>query len=117
MREKSLNFVKVFFADKDKILLQVKEYSKKLKKNHPEVEKVGLFGSYVTDEYGPSSDVDLLIVLKSNSKRFIDRIPDFLPSDIEVSCDCFPYTVDEINRMKSEDNPWILHVLEEAVWF
>jgi predicted nucleotidyltransferase len=117
MQEKSSNSVKVFFADKDKILLQVREYSKKLKKNHPEVEKVGLFGSYVTDEYGPASDVDLLIILKSSSKRFIDRIPDFLPSEIEVSCDCFPYTIDEINRMKSEGNPWILHVLEEAVWF
>jgi predicted nucleotidyltransferase len=117
MRQKSSSSVRVFFADKDKILLQVKQYSKKLKRNHPEVEKVGLFGSYVTDEYGPASDVDLLIILKSSSKRFIDRIPDFLPSEIEVSCDCFPYTIDEINRMKSEGNPWILHVLEEAVWF
>jgi predicted nucleotidyltransferase len=117
MRQKSSSSVRVFFADKDKILLQVKQYSKKLKRNHPEVEKVGLFGSYVTDEYGPASDVDLLIVLQNSSKRFIDRIPDFLPSDIQVSCDCFPYTVDEINRMKDEGNPWILHVLEEAVWF
>jgi predicted nucleotidyltransferase len=117
MQEKSSNSVKVFFADKDKILLQVEEYSKKLKKNHPEVVKVGLFGSYVTDKYGPASDVDLLIILKSSSKRFIDRIPDFLPSEIDVSCDCFPYTVDEINRIKSDDNPWILHVLEEALWF
>jgi predicted nucleotidyltransferase len=117
MRQKSSSSVRVFFADKDKILLQVKQYSKKLKRNHPEVEKVGLFGSYVTDEYGPASDVDLLIVLQNSSKRFIDRIPDFLPSDIQVSCDCFPYTVDEINRMKDEGDPWILHVLEEAVWF
>jgi predicted nucleotidyltransferase len=117
MRQKPSSSVRVFFADKDKILLQVKQYSKKLKRNHPEVEKVGLFGSYVTDEYGPASDVDLLIVLQNSSKRFIDRIPDFLPSDIQVSCDCFPYTVDEINRMKDEGDPWILHVLEEAVWF
>jgi len=117
MQEELSNFVKVFFADKDKILHQVKEYSKKLKKNHPEVEKVGLFGSYADDEYGPASDVDLLIILRSSSKRFIDRIPDFLPSDIEVSCDCFPYTIDEINEMKNEGNLWILHVLEEAVWF
>jgi predicted nucleotidyltransferase len=116
MQEESSNFVKVFFADKDKILLQVKEYSEKLKKNHPEVEKVGLFGSYATDEYGPASDVDLLIILKSCSKRFIDRIPDFLPHEIDVGCDCFPYTIDEINRMKNEGNPWILHVIEEAIW-
>ena len=117
MQEKSSNFVKVFFADKDKILHQVRQYSKKLKKNHPEVEKVGLFGSYSTDEYGPASDVDLIIILQSSSKRFVDRIPDFLPDDIDVSCNCFPYTTDEINKMKDEGNPWILHILEEAIWF
>ena len=117
MQEESSNFVKVFFADKDKILRQVKQYSKNLKSNHPEVEKVGLFGSYVIDQYGPSSDVDLIIILKSSSKRFIDRIPDFIPNNMEVSCDCFPYTIDEINRMNNDGNPWILHVLEEAVWF
>jgi len=117
MQEESSNFVKVFFADKNKILHQVKEYSKNLKKDHPEVEKVGLFGSYAVDEYVPASDVDLLIILKSSSKRFIDRIPDFLPNNIEVSCDCFPYTIDEINKMSNDNNPWILHVLAEAVWF
>ncbi len=117
MQEQSSNFVKVFFADKDKILLQVKEYSEKLKRDHPEVERIGLFGSYAVDQFGPASDVDLLIILRSSSKRFLDRIPDFLPQDIEVSCDCFPYTIDEINRMKDESNPWILHVLKEAVWF
>jgi predicted nucleotidyltransferase len=90
MPEKSSNFVKVVFADKDKVLRQLKDYAEKLKQSWPEVEKVGLFGSYATDTFGPASDVDLLIILRESSKRFLDRIPDFIPDNLSVGCDVFP---------------------------
>ncbi len=108
--------MKVVFADKDKVLRELKDYVQQLKSNRPEVEKVGLFGSYATDTYGPASDVDLLIILRQSDKRFRDRIPDFIPDNLSVSCDCFPYTTDEIEKMKRQDNPWIRHILKEAVW-
>ena len=116
MRGKSLNSVKVFFADKDKVLRQLKEYVADLKRKRPEVEKVGLFGSYATDTYGPASDVDLLIILQRSEKRFLDRIPDFIPENLSVGCDCFPYTSQEIEKMQKENNPWICYILKEVVW-
>lgn len=116
MPGKSSNSVKVFFADKEKVLRQLKDYISDLKRNKPEVEKVGLFGSYATDTYGPASDVDLLIVLKQSSKSFRDRIPDYIPEKLSVGCDCFPYTEGEIDKMQKEDNPWICHILKEVVW-
>ncbi len=116
MPEKSSNFAKVFFADKDKVLRQLKDYAKKLKRTSPEVEKVGLFGSYVTDTFGPASDVDLLIILKQSSKCFLDRIPDYIPDNLSVSCDVFPYTSEEVERMKKDYNLWLRHILKEVVW-
>ena len=116
MLEKSSNFVKVVFADKDKVLRQLKDYAAKLKRTWPEVEKVGLFGSYATGTFGPASDVDLLIILRHSSKRFLDRIPDFIPDNLAVSCDCFPYTSKEMDKMKQEGAPWIGHILKEVVW-
>ena len=116
MPEKSSNFVKVVFADKDKVLRQLKDYAEKLKQSWPEVEKVGLFGSYATDTFGPASDVDLLIILRESSKRFLDRIPDFIPDNLSVGCDVFPYTAEEIEKMKKDGSPWIRHVLKEVVW-
>ena len=116
MPEKSSNFVKVVFADKKKVLRQLRDYAKELKQTSPEVEKVGFFGSYATDTFGPASDVDLLIVLRNSSKRFLDRIPDYLPENLSVSCDVFPYTNEEIEKMKQESTPWIRHVLKEVVW-
>lgn len=115
MREKSSDFVKVVFADKKKVLRQLKDYARKLKQTS-QVEKVGLFGSYATDSYGPASDVDLLIILRKSSKRFLDRIADYLPENLSVACDVFPYTSAEIMTMKQERNLWIQRVLDEVVW-
>ena len=108
--------MKVVFADKANVLRQLKDYTKILKRTHPEVERVGFFGSYANDTYGPASDVDLLIILQQSDKRFLDRIPDFLPDNLSICCDVFPYTKEEIDRMKNERNLWIRHVLKETLW-
>jgi len=116
MRSESSDSVKVYFADKENVLHQLKEYVAVLKQSRPEVEKVGLFGSYASDTFGPASDVDLLIILKKSGKRFLDRIPDYMPENLSVSCDCFPYTAQEIDKMRCDKNLWISHILKEVVW-
>jgi len=108
--------VKVVFADKKKVLHQLKDYAKNLKGTWPEVERVGYFGSYANDTYGPASDVDLLIILRQSDKRFLDRIPDYIAENLSVACDCFPYTNRELEKMKQEKHPWICHILKEVVW-
>jgi predicted nucleotidyltransferase len=108
--------VKVVFADKANVLRLLKDYVKNIKRTHPEVERVGYFGSYANDTYGPASDVDLLVILRRSDKRFLDRIPDYMPDNLCVSCDVFPYTNEEIEKMKEDGNAWIRHVLREAVW-
>ena len=116
MLNKSSNSVKVVFADKANVLRQLKNYAKSIKRTHPEVERVGYFGSYANDTYGPASDVDLLIILRRSDRRFLDRIPDYIPENLSVSCDVFPYTVEEIENMKQEGNLWVRHILGEVVW-
>jgi len=116
MLNKSSNSVKVVFADKANVLRQLKDYAKRIKRTHAEVERVGFFGSYANDTYGPASDVDLLIILRESSKRFLDRIPDFLPDNLSVCCDVFPYTREELEKMQAQVNPWICRVLKETVW-
>lgn len=116
MPEKSSNFVKVVFADKGKVMRQLHRFVTELKRTRSEVEMVGLFGSYATDTFGPASDVDLLIILRQSNKRFLDRIPDFFPDNLSICCDVFPYTNEEMERMQAQNNPWIRHILKEAVW-
>jgi predicted nucleotidyltransferase len=115
MHDRSSNSVKVFFADKERVLREVRAWARELKKR-PEVEKVGLFGSYATGTCGPRSDADLLILLRTSDKPFCDCIPEFLPSGLSVPCDVFPYTTGEIESPQRDHSPWIQHILKEAVW-
>jgi predicted nucleotidyltransferase len=116
MRDRSSDSVKVFFADKPRVMRELRDWAAMLMRERPDVEKVGLFGSYATDTYGPRSDADLLIVLCASDKPFRDRIPEFLPDSISVPCDVFPYTADELNTLQREDSPWIRRILQEVLW-
>lgn len=117
MPEESSNSARTFFANRERVLQEVRNYAEAIKRRPDlQVLKIGLFGSYSKDTYGPASDVDLLIVLESNAQRFMDRIPDLLPENLSVACDVFPYTKDELERMQRENSPWIRHVLEEVIW-
>lgn len=116
MSVKSSDSVRVVFADKGKVIRELRDYARKLKQTQPAVEQVGYFGSYANDTYGPASDVDLLIILRQSDKHFLDRIPDFLPENLSICCDVFPYTSEEIKKMKQDNNLWLCHILKEVVW-
>ncbi len=59
---------------------------------HPEVEGVGYFGSCATDRYGPASDLDVVLVLRSSpAVRIMDRIPGYLPRRFPLGVQVFPY--------------------------
>jgi len=115
MSDRSSDSVKVFFADKAKVMRELHDWAADLRATHPEVEKVGLFGSYATDTYGPHSDADLLIILRASDKPFRDRIPDFLPGGLSVPCDVFPYTTAGIESLQRDGSLWINHILKEAI--
>jgi predicted nucleotidyltransferase len=114
--DRSSDSVKTFFADKARVMRELRAWAANLKATHPDVEKIGLFGSYATDTYGPRSDADLLIVLRASDKPFRDRIPDFLPAGLSVPCDVFPYTTGEIENLQRDESPWIRHILHEVLW-
>jgi uncharacterized protein len=69
-----------------------------------EIEEIVLFGSLVSGTPVPGSDVDLLIILSASAQPFVDRIPQFLPTAFPVGMDVFPYTRDEVERLKDEPN-------------
>lgn len=75
------------------------------------VEKIILFGSAArgdTDEY---SDLDLIIVKKTETP-FVQRLVEapLLP----VQADVFVYTPEEFERMQEHENPFIMSALEHS---
>ncbi len=80
-----------------------------------EPEKIIIFGSYVRDEMDEYSDLDF-VVIKKTEKRFIERLIEVARLiDLDLGkVDVFVYTPEEIERMIEWENPFIERVLKEG---
>jgi predicted nucleotidyltransferase len=79
-----------------------------------DVEKIILFGSLVTEDIHKTSDIDL-IVIKKTDKKFLDRLDEFYSKlNPKVAIDIFVYTPEEFKEMK-ENNSFIKWALKEGV--
>jgi predicted nucleotidyltransferase len=97
--------VKVRFLNREEIVSRLVVLAKRLLAARADVIEVSLFGSLVRGNYAPGSDADILILLREDSRRFIDRIPEFLThfSNVGVPIEVFPYTQDELEKMADRD--------------
>jgi predicted nucleotidyltransferase len=91
--------VRTFWLDKEYINCQIAKAVDALRADQ-NVQRIVLFGSFAEDRAVPGSDVDILIITKVDSRRFIDRILFYLEafSEIGIGVDVFPYTVDELDN-------------------
>lgn len=85
---------KAKFLNKEKVVRRLSVIASRVKRNDPNIKKIVLFGSLAKDTYTLRSDADLLIIIKNDTARFIDRIPKFSPLfiDVPVPVEVFPYT-------------------------
>jgi predicted nucleotidyltransferase len=93
-------------VDQDQIRKAVASFAAQIRKQHPEVERVIWFGSWVTGLPTPGSDVDLCLILSSSAKSPRDRISDYLPLGFPVGVDLFAYTNNEFEHLKHSSPGW-----------
>ena len=80
-----------------------------------DVQKVILFGSIGRDTQTRKSDIDLMIIMKTN-KRFFNRFDDFneiLSLVRDRSVDMLIYTPEELDRISHR--PFIKKILKEGI--
>jgi predicted nucleotidyltransferase len=101
-----LNSVVIKSANREEIAQAVTSYVAQLREQHPEIERVIWFGSWVTGLPTPGSDVDLCLILSSSDRSPRDRSPDYLPVGFPVGIDLFAYTRAEFERLRKESPSW-----------
>ena len=97
-----MNGVKVRFLNRNEILPRLLELANQLLASYPDILEISLFGSLARGNYAPGSDADIYILLREDSRRFVDRIPEFLDffSSAGLPVEVFPYTLEEKTEMK-----------------
>ena len=75
---------------------------KSIKKERPEVVRVGYLGSYARGDWGVGSDLDLLIVVKKTDLPFEKRGTQWDTTGLPVPVDIFVYTLAEFNNLSQK---------------
>ena len=78
--------------------------------------KAVVFGSYARGDADEYSDLDLIIVADTETP-FLERFRDYtgIYEIWRKGLDMLVYTPDELERMQSEENPFITHALAEGI--
>ena len=98
IQKRSYGSVKVFWLDRSLLMSRITRVARNLAGQHEAVVRVVLFGSVASDCAVPSSDVDLLVVMRACDTPPLDRAALFREHfmDLGVGVDLFVYTQREV---------------------
>ncbi len=80
-----------------------------------EVIRIGYFGSYARGDWGPGSDLDIVIVVERSDEPFERRSARWDTTRLPVPADVLVYTREEWERL-SRTRAFHRRVKREAVW-
>ncbi len=85
-------------------------------RRHPELVRLGCFGSYARDDWGPGSDLDVVAVVKDTAEPFERRGLSWRTENLPVPADLLVYTEAEWRRMAERGGRFFRVMTEEVVW-
>jgi hypothetical protein len=116
MPVRSLNTSVLKWPDRSTVDRAVREWAQAEAKRHPELERLGYFGSYARGDWGVGSDVDLVAVVDRSSEPFERRCLSWDSTNLPVPAELLVYTADEWENLKQEGGSFIRMLGNEAVW-
>jgi hypothetical protein len=116
MPVRSLNSSVLKWPRRDEVKDALRQWFEKQMVTHPEIIKLGYFGSLAKGTWGVGSDLDIIIIIQNSSIPFEKRpIPwnvDMLP----VPTDILIYTAKEWQDMQKKGGRFVDTIETEAVW-
>lgn len=104
------------WPDRDEVDGAARRWAEREAGDRPEVSRIGYVGSYARGDWGPGSDLDLVVVLDSSDRPFEHRARDWDVTGLPVPADVLVYTEAELRRMREEKRRFAFTVEREAVW-
>ncbi|MBI4456039.1 MAG: nucleotidyltransferase domain-containing protein [Acidobacteria bacterium] len=101
--------MKVFEPEPAKVEHALQSLLEELR-SRKEVCAVWLIGSYHRRDFGPFSDVDLVLIVENSDKRFFDRAAKYVECAFPVPMDLFVYTAAEVREMQRTGHPFWKHI-------
>jgi predicted nucleotidyltransferase len=85
-------------------------------RRHPELCRLGYFGSYARGDWGVGSDLDLVAVVREASAPFERRVFSWDPQRLPVPAELLVYTEREWASMLEAGGRFARTVARETIW-
>jgi len=117
MHKRSSNSVRHDAVPRETVLAAARKWARAVRERHPEIVRIGYFGSYAGGDFMPGSDLDVLIeVSEAPPGRRADRGDPYYPRDLPVGVDLFVYTTQELNGATKEESSFLATVNRQVAW-
>ena len=115
--KKSLNSVKIRYQPSKKQIIEwINQIVSKLKANY-QIVHLSLFGSYVKNNYGIGSDVDLLVIHTDDELTFETVLTIALEVSSQIDWEIHLYHLSDFKTMLKNKNRFITTILTENMEF
>lgn len=95
---------------------KLEQWAQKLRTSHPEVARIGYYGSYATGEWGVGSDLDLIIVAANVESRPELRGLDYPTEKLPVPTELRVFSPEEFDELRDRGDRFAEVLSEEVVW-
>jgi uncharacterized protein len=116
MPVRSLNSSVLVWPNRAQIDDALRRWASQLAAGHPEVRRLGYFGSYARGDWGVGSDLDLIAVVTSASERFDRRALAWNVTSLPVPADILIYTEQEWRDLEARGGRFAQTLARETVW-
>lgn len=83
---------------------------------HPELRRLGYFGSYARGDWGPGSDLDLVAVVARSAEPFERRGLSWRTEELPVPAELLVYTEAEWAELQARADPFAKTLAREVRW-
>lgn len=115
MPVRSLSSSVLKWPDRAEVDRAVRRWAARVAAAHPEGVRVGYCGSYARGDWGPGSDLDIIVIVQRADEPFERRPARWDATDLPVPADVLVYTAEEWQALATAARFGQV-VLREAVW-
>ena len=116
MPVRSLTSSVIKWPDRRSVHQALRSWARDTKQGHPNVLRIGYFGSYARGDWGVGSDVDVIVILKKSGLPRERRSLEFDQEKLPVPADLLVYTLDEWESLSASGSGFARMLAREAVW-
>jgi len=104
----------IVYVDRAQVLQEARDIAVALRRAHPEVLRVILYGSFAKGRGGPRSDLDVVLIVKHTPLPPRDRPAHYIPTSTRP-IDLTVYTRAEVEALRAAPPPILRLALAEGI--